>query len=186
MKRDLIRIGIVVGVFVLIAGAWFLLDGDGAGAAEGQQAPQFSLEVYDPSLAGSDGGDGEDGNRPEVSLADLRGQPVFLNLWATWCEPCRWEMPFVRQIQEEHSNVQVYAINIGEPESKVQAFLEEEGLTGLNILLDKEFDVYEEYEVTGLPISLFLNEDGVICTRYGGAMTLEMMEAALASTAGEC
>lgn len=183
MGRDLIRIGVAVVVFVAVAGAWYFLGGGGAGAAEGQQAPNFNLERHVPPQAGED----DPAVTPEsVTLASLRGKPVFINFWATWCDPCRWEMPYILEVQQTRPDIHVVAINVGESDEEVAAYLDEVGLEGLNILMDKGFDVYGSYHVTGLPTSLFLDAKGTVCKRVMAPMNLEMMQAAIEKAIEPC
>lgn len=179
----MIRIAVAVAVFVAVAGAWYLLGGRGQGAAEGQRAPNFTLEQH--HLPPEEGGDAA-GAPETVSLASLRGKPVFINFWATWCEPCRWEMPFILEVQNSRPDVHVYAINVGESDEEVAAYLDEVGLEGLNILMDKGFEVYGEYHLTGLPTSLFLDAQGTVCVRVAGPMTLDVMQANLDKSMEPC
>lgn len=166
MRRDLLKIVILIGVVVAVAGAWALTRGEvKVGPLLGQEAPDFRLEDLD----------GE-----EVHLHALRGQPVYLNFWATWCPPCRWEMPFILSLQEDNPDVSVLAINVNEPVSKAREFLEKEDLRDLRTPMDLEGDVYELFQGGGgMPVNLFLDSEGMVCFRYRGAMTREMMDAAL-------
>lgn len=183
MGRDLIRIGVAVLVFLAVAGGWYMLGGRGEGAAEGQRAPNFALEQHVPPTAE---GDDPAASLEPVSLTDLRGRPVFINFWATWCEPCRWEMPYILDLQKSRPDIHVYAINVGESDEEVAGYLDEVGLAGLNILMDKGFDVYESYHLTGLPTSLFLDAQGTVCVRVAGPMNLEMMQANVEKTLEPC
>lgn len=111
----------------------------------GALAPEFTLK----DLHGND-----------VSLSDFRGQIVLLNFWATWCGPCREEMP---TIQERYNGggFAILAINFGESQEKVQEYLDELGID-LPVLLDPGGSIQELYRVRGYPSSFFVDPDGVI------------------------
>lgn len=132
------------------------------GLAPGEVAPNFTL----PSL------DGE-----PMSLSDFRGQPVLINFWATWCPPCRNEMPAIQRVYagQTHGTFVVVAINLRESEDTVRSFVEEMGLS-FPILLDERGEVMERYKVMGLPSSFFLAPDGTIHVRRVGEMTEEFIE----------
>ncbi len=109
-----------------------------------------------------------DGNR--VSLSDFRGKPVLINFWATWCPPCRAEMPYIQEIYEEWTNkgLLVLAINIGERSSKVEEFMRSNSLS-FAVLLDTKQDVAQRYNITGIPTTFFIDKDGIIQDKVIGA-----------------
>ncbi len=125
------------------------------GPEVGKLAPDFQLE----NLEGQ-----------PISLSDLRGKPVLLNFWATWCPPCRAEMPYLQQLYEEWSDkgLEVLAIDIGESPSKVKEFLQSQGLS-LPVLLDAKENVAREYNITGIPTTFFIDKDGTIQVKIIGA-----------------
>ena len=104
-----------------------------------------------------------------VSLGDLRGKPVVLNFWATWCLACIYEMPFLQEIHEEYSGsgLVLLAINAGESQSQVEKFLQSNNLS-LPVLLDTRGIVNQQYHIQWLPTTLFIDEDGVIQERRIG------------------
>lgn len=111
----------------------------------GASAPEFTLK----DLQGND-----------VSLRSFRGQTVLLNFWATWCGPCREEMP---TIQERYNDggFAVLAINFDESQEKVQGYMDELGID-LPVLLDPGGTIQELYRIRGYPTSFFVDADGVI------------------------
>ncbi len=125
-------------------------------------APDFTL----PDL---------DGN--QVTLSDLRGQAILINFWATWCPPCRLEMPGIQAVYEQYQDqgFRVLAVDIQEPPDTVRAFVEEMGLT-FTILLDETGAVSQQYQVRGIPTSFFVNRQGTIIAVWMGAMTQETVE----------
>ena len=125
------------------------------GTNVGNLAPDFQLRSLDGEF---------------VSLGDLRGKPVLINFWATWCPPCRNEMPYLQGIYEEWSGLglEVLAINIGEDPSKVEEFMRGNNLS-FAALLDIGQDVTEEYGITGIPATFFVDKDGIIQDKVVGA-----------------
>ncbi len=113
----------------------------------------------------------------QVQLSDYRGRVVFLNFWATWCEPCLREMPaFVEfQAQQDENGAAVLLINMGEDRTQVAAFVEQLGVGNLPILLDPGRDVSRAYAVELLPTTLIIDALGVVqYTRYGELTVAEM------------
>lgn len=117
-----------------------------------------------------------DGNT--VKLSDYRGKIVFLNFWATWCPPCRQEMPeFDRANKEllENGDAVILAVNLttgarGETEDAARKYINENGFT-LKVLLDKDGSVANKYNFTYIPSTFVINKDGEIYTHYEGAIT---------------
>ena len=138
--------------------------------ALGRPAPDFALE--------------EVGTGRLVRLSDYRGKTVILNFWATWCAPCRSEMPdFQRTFaaRQARGDLVVLAVDDREAEGDVTAFVREFGLT-FPVLMDRAGEVRVHYAVTGLPATLFIDRDGVIRSQnYGpvfGDLLIEGVRAA--------
>lgn len=129
-----------------------------AGLGVGNVPPDFTL---------SDAVTGE-----EVSLYGLRGQPVLVNFWATWCGPCRLEMPAIEAAFQQHQadGFAVLAVDFDEPAPAVVAFGEELGLT-FNLLLDPGGKVQDLYRIRAYPSSYFIAPDGAIAGVHLGVMT---------------
>jgi peroxiredoxin len=132
----------------------------------GATAPSFALATLD-------------GQR--VDLRALRGTPLVLNFWATWCEPCRTEMPLLQSHYEagRSAGLRILAINFDEPEPQVRSFVDELGLT-FDILLDPGAYVQDLYRVRGYPTTFFVDARGVIRGHKVGAMEASELEAFLA------
>jgi len=98
-----------------------------------------------------------------TSLGQLQGTPVLVNFWATWCSPCRYEMPFLQQIYEEKpgDELVMLVVNVGEGSSDVSQFMESAGFS-FTVLLDKQAAVARRYNVTGIPATFFIDKEGVI------------------------
>lgn len=143
--------------------------GDGAdenlGLERGDTAPDFTLETME----------GE-----EVKLSDYRGQKVLLNFWATWCPPCRAEMPDMQKYHEEDaedSDTVILAVNLTDTEkseSDVDEFLDEYGIT-FSILSDEKSHIANMYSAQALPTSYLINEDGSIHNVAVGPLNYEAM-----------
>jgi thiol-disulfide isomerase/thioredoxin len=122
-------------------------------AAAAAHAPDFTL-------AALDGG--------TVTLSALRGRWVLVNFWATWCLPCREEMPLLAAAAQEHADtLTVLAVNMREQPEEVAAFLAELGVS-LPVLLDPDDATLLAYQVRGLPVSYLVAPDGAIARRILG------------------
>jgi thiol-disulfide isomerase/thioredoxin len=117
-------------------------------------APEFSL----PDLAGN-----------RVSLQDYRGKVVLLSFWATWCPPCRQEMPSMQALQSEMSDqgLVVLAANLREEPNDVRAFLKQSQLS-LPAVLDKDGKIFERYGGWSLPTSYIIGRNGELLARVVG------------------
>ncbi|MFJ5762178.1 redoxin domain-containing protein [Neobacillus sp. NPDC093182] len=130
------------------------------GLKVGAKAPDFELKT----LAGD-----------IVKLSDLKGKKVMLNFWATWCPPCKAEMPAMEEFHKEAGDeVVILAVNI-DPHLDVKAFIDENGIT-FPIPLDAEDKVNETYQVLSIPTTYFIDTKGNIGNKYIGAMNLDAMK----------
>lgn len=107
----------------------------------------------------------------EHSLADYAGQYVVLNFWATWCAPCREEMPSLNELQQtlgsEHFSVVTLATGRNPPQA-IRRFFEDEGITDLPMYRDLNQAIAREMGVFGLPITVILNPEGKEIARLRG------------------
>lgn len=115
---------------------------------EGDLAPDFELQDLDGKT---------------VSLSGLRGRPVLLNFWATWCPPCQAEMPYLQQVFEEWQGKElaVLTVDIGESRSTVNNYLQSYKLS-LPVLLDIKKTVAYKYGFRYVPTTFFIDRDGII------------------------
>lgn len=99
-----------------------------------------------------------------VSLRDLRGKIVFLNFWATWCIPCRAEMPAFEDYVQANGDEQVVilTVNVGESSGAAQGFLDEFGVNKLRVALDRKSQVKDLYGVQQLPTTFIIDQNGVV------------------------
>lgn len=123
-----------------------------------------------------------DMNGQNVRLSALRGKPVLLNFWASWCPPCRKEMPDLQEFFTQYGDkIHVVGINWNDQLSTVQEFLHQYQITYTN-LLDTNGKVFVLYELTGLPTSFFIDEDGIIRGKWLGSMSVADMIRAFQKT----
>lgn len=124
--------------------------------------------AHDFALAKLDGGD--------VRLSDLRGQWVLVNFWATWCAPCREEMPYLARLARAHGgDLAVLAVNMREPSSVVAPFAAELG-PELPILLQPDDATLLAYDIRGLPVSVLVDPDGMVVLRTMGPLVEGVVE----------
>lgn len=137
------------------------LEADTSAPQEGALAPDFTLETLD-------------GQR--IRLSDLRGQVVVLNFWATWCGPCREEMPLFERATAEFAGqgLVLIAINVQERPGTVRPFVDRLGLT-YPIGLDENGAIGRRYRVRSFPTTYFVGRDGTIEGRRVGAYTRQIL-----------
>lgn len=115
-----------------------------------------------------------------VRLLDMRGQPVIINFWATWCVPCRAEMPELEAIYADYKGrVAVLAVNLGEQPGLVREWREQLRLT-FGLLLDPAQTVGALYAVRGLPSTYVVSPQGIISQVFFGPTNRASLQAALA------
>lgn len=112
-----------------------------------------------------------------VVLSSFHGRPLVINLWATWCPPCRREMPVLAQAAEQHPEVGFLFVNQAESAKAVTEYLEGAELALQHVLLDRDWRVAHHFGASGLPTTLFLNTDGVVVATHLGEVTETQLEA---------
>lgn len=143
----------------------------------GGKAPDFTanplLEPVYPSAPNAAFTSREvSGGTPAKTLADYKGDVVLLNIWATWCAPCRAEMPSIETLHHEFGprGLKIVAVSVDDPgqQKAVRDFARELGLT-FEILHDPTHDIQKVYQTTGVPETFVLGRDGVIRKKIIGA-----------------
>jgi thiol-disulfide isomerase/thioredoxin len=123
------------------------IDGDGVAGRIGATAPDFEWI-------------GDDGQT--LRLSSYRGKVVVVNFWATWCRPCREEMPALQRVAASEPDVVVLEVNLMESGEKARSFLESLGLDRLQAVLDTDGATTRRYGVLILPSTFFIDSEGVI------------------------
>lgn len=141
------------------------------GLAKGELSPDFELTTLE----------GE-----KVKLSDYQGKKVILNFWATWCPPCRAEMPHMQNYFEEHAagnNVEILAVNLTTEDrgiDKVQNFVKEYELT-FPIPMDEKGDIGTLYQAVTIPTSYMIDTEGRVQNKIVGPMNETMMKEMIAN-----
>ncbi|CAM3726778.1 redoxin domain-containing protein [Aeromicrobium ponti] len=129
------------------------------GLGIGLKAPEFELK----NLQGE-----------TVKLSDYEGKKVMLNFWATWCPPCKAEMPDIQKFYSEKGDeIAILAINI-DPQYDVAGFAKEMRVN-FPILLDEEEKAAKAYQILTIPTTFFIDEKGIIRNKYLSAMSIDIM-----------
>ncbi len=133
---------------------------------EGKPAPAFTLTGVKGST---------------VSLAKYKGKVVLLDFWATWCRPCRIEMPLVQKLYEElkAKGLVVFGVNLMEEPAPVKRFLADNGIS-FPILLDREGKVAKDYKAEGIPTLVIVGRDGKVSSYFTGLREENVLREALA------
>jgi DsbE subfamily thiol:disulfide oxidoreductase len=126
----------------------------------GQPAPDFSLSDLDGA---------------KHQLTEYKGRVTFVNFWATWCGPCRVELPTLEKFmaQQGDKGAMVLAVNAGETTDQINSYFKENGISGLNVLLDANIEVYTAYGINALPTTFVVDQQGVIRFRHFGMLREE-------------
>ena len=138
-------------------------DATGVGVEPGQTPPEFVL----PDLDGND-----------VTLADFEGKVVILDLWATWCPPCRKEIPFLVSLYEQYKDQGLVVVGVGLDQggaSVIAPFVEENGVTYPILVGDQT--ISQSYKVSGIPMTLIIDRDGIVASKdvgFAPSMEAEM------------
>lgn len=138
------------------------------GIQKGQRAPDFELK----DLQGQ-----------TVKLSDFQGKKVMINFWATWCPPCRVEMPHMQKFYADYNKqgVVILAVNLTPTEENadsVLAFVKDYGLT-FPVVLDEEGTTIQTYQVVAYPTTYVIDSNGVIREKFQGAINYDMMKQAV-------
>lgn len=163
-------------IIIVAAVGWavydFVISGDSAkeeveesgvevGLEVGDQAPDFELETFE--------GD-------SVKLSNLRGERVMVNFWATWCPPCRAEIPDLQKFHE-NEDINILAVNLTDTENSydnIPKFVKNFGME-FPVLMDEASEVATKYEIQPIPTSYMIDSDGIIQYKAMGAMNYDLM-----------
>jgi peroxiredoxin len=140
-----------------------LFEAMGMAKVTGQRAPDFTLSSTDGT---------------QVSLQQYQGKVVFLNFWATWCIPCREEMPALEKLHQTYQtqDLVILAIDLKESPEQVKAFFEKHALSFASVI-DTDGTIFRAYSVTGMPTTYLIGRDGHILARGIGGRDWTKAEA---------
>ena len=120
-------------------------------------------------------------NGEAYHLYDLRGKPVLINFWATWCAPCLLEMPNIQKYYEKFPNdFTILAINAGESEKAVMQFVDDIGIS-FPVLLDPDTKIQSLYKIKGYPTTFFVDKDGFVRVQHIGMLSEKQLGEYLAT-----
>ncbi|MER0122817.1 TlpA family protein disulfide reductase [Streptococcus sp. ZJ93] len=184
MKKIIICMGLSLSLFALTACG----ENQGSTSSEapvvqqiaGKEAPAFTIKDKDGK---------------NVSLADFKGKKVYLNLWASWCGPCKHEIPELEEVyqglKDQEDLVFLSVVSSAEKEfenerpaeqskDSILEVADELGIT-YPVLFDTKDQVFKSYQVRAFPTHVFINSDGTIAQKFEGAMTKKELESRLNS-----
>lgn len=162
MKRQISRLLILfgVGMWVFAVGFMYIRSKkerppDNVAPSVGYTAPDFELQ----NLSGK-----------SIKLGDLRGHPVLINFWATWCSYCLQEMPVIEKYYERFSSdLIVLAVEVGDSATEVRSVVSEYGFTFF-ILRDPNSYVFRKYGLDSFPVTFVLDPKGIVLVKHQGYM----------------
>ncbi|WP_404349478.1 redoxin domain-containing protein [Sutcliffiella horikoshii] len=185
MNKNLLSIAIILlAVAIIFVNVW-----EKPASEENSEATSVDI-TKDESIPGVDLGEVQEGNQApdftlttldgeELKLSDYRGKKVILNFWATWCPPCKAEMPHMQSFYEEnHEEVEVIAVNLtnmDKGEEAINSFVEDYELT-FAIPLDEAGDIGMQYQAFTIPTSYAIDKNGIIQKKIIGPMDEAMMK----------
>ncbi len=169
-------------IFLLLGGAWIaasalppgtLVSGNVAAPRAGLLAPDFELQTLDGA---------------SIRLSDLRGQPVIVNVWASWCPPCKREMPAFQRVYQEYESrgLVILAVDAIQQDNleDVRLFVSNNALT-FPILLDERSEVLSLYQISAFPSTFFVDPQGVIRKVVIGAVSEPLLRSQVDEMLGQ-
>ncbi|CUS03953.2 Cytochrome c biogenesis protein [Candidatus Promineifilum breve] len=155
-------------IAILAVLAWGLVNTNATRPEVGQVAPDFDVEFFD--------GYGWE-TRSVATLAEMRGRPVVLNFWASWCVECRYETDLLESAWQQYRDQGVVFLGVAyaDVEPNSIAYMEEFGVTFPHAP-DLGTDISQSYEITGVPETFFIDSDGVIRHVQIGPVTQQMLD----------
>ncbi|SFX27366.1 Peroxiredoxin [Thermoactinomyces sp. DSM 45891] len=160
--RYWVRRLIFVVLIVMVGYTIYQMSSSGKQPGRGDVAPNFTLTTLDGK---------------KMSLSDLKGKGVMLNFWGTWCEPCKAEMPAMKQVYKKYQDkgFEIVAVNVGESDVAVHSFMKSYDLD-FPVWLDPDKDVTRLYRVGPIPSTFFIDDKGIVARQNMGELNLAQLE----------
>lgn len=182
--RNMVQYTVKIGGILMIIMGLMMLTGR-ISAVTGEPETVAQTESEQNSLPSAIGFALKDQYGLTHALSDYKGKTIFLNFWATWCPPCRAEMPDIQKLYEAYDTegdnalivLGVAGPEIGQEgtEEEITAFLEEQGYT-YPVLMDTSGELFQAYGVSALPTTYMIDRDGNIFGYVSGMLSMDMME----------
>ena len=103
----------------------------------------------------------KDFNLQDVDLTNKKGNIMIVNFWASWCLPCKREMPSLEKLAQKYPEIKIYAINMEKPNKlRTSDFFKSVGITSLDIYFDPDFKLVKQFKMRGLPTSILIDKKG--------------------------
>jgi thiol-disulfide isomerase/thioredoxin len=163
---------IVLGVFLLIAMSASTVAQTPAGACDPKGKPAKLNFTF------------KDVNNKKVSLLDFKGKVILLDFWATWCVPCKAEIPGFIELQKKYGakGLQIVGLSVDDPLSKAKAYADEMKMNYPVLLAEGKEDILMAYDpIPSIPVSVVIGRDGKICSKHVGIAPMDVFEKEIAS-----
>ncbi len=164
----IVTLGLLVGAVVVIIVLFGILSGNNASASTSRSGNTVDFTM-------------NDFNGKPVSLSSYRGHPVLVNLWASWCPPCRAEMPNLVAFYNEHKDegLILLAVNSTDQMAPAKQFAEQQGMP-FPVLFDPQGQAMQLFNTTGLPGSYLIDRKGNIVFSWIGGITTDVLKTKVA------
>lgn len=111
-----------------------------------------------------------------ITIEDLRGKPVMINFWATWCPPCREEMPLIESVYEQNSSrLNMIGVSVDQSSQDVSRFIDKENITFPIVIDNDQMNLQRKFGVQGFPTTYFINSEGELIATHVGLLEPEMI-----------
>ncbi len=148
-------------------------------SALGDEIPNIKNIIINKELKSYDNITFLDFNKKTIKLSDYKGKLVLLNFWATWCAPCKKEMPSLDVLKKNSSlnNIEIFPINIGKDNlKKSKKFFEDLKIKNLNIYFDNPLTLAKDFNLRGVPTTILIDKNGKEFARIIGSINFEDIE----------
>ena len=103
----------------------------------------------------------KDFNLQDIDLTNKKGNIMIINFWASWCQPCKREMPSLEKLAQNYPSIKIYPVNMEKPNKlRARDFYSSVGITSLDIFFDPEFNLVKQFKIRGMPTSIIIDKNG--------------------------